>query len=624
MMPKSILPLVLLLSLVVKADAAPAAQPQRESGGSSAAAPGEQLYRQHCAQCHDGPIPGAPQRIVFSMLGPDNVLQALTEGVMKMQADALSSVEKKLLAEHLGESELSAGKSEPLWFCSADPASETRERGEGAVPRWGATPGNTRFIDAPTAQLEKDQVSRLKLKWSFVYPNATRARSQPTVHNGAVYVGSQDGTVYALDLYTGCVRWTYRAEAEVRSSVVIGAGDGKGEGRLFFGDFRGNVYSISAKDGALQWKMSLEDHPDLTITGSPSLHDKLLYVPMSSREWATAANPGYSCCTFRGGVAAINVEDGSRVWTTYTIDKPVRTGEFNANGQARWAPSGVPVWNSPTIDVKRNRLYVGTGENYSSPATKTSDAVIAMDLTTGEIQWIYQATSGDAWNLACNLDGGTNCPKEDGPDFDIGASPILLQLANGKELVLAGQKSGVVFALDPEKNGELLWRRKIGAGGFLGGVHWGMAGYGDTLYAPIADKPMGKHSGGERNPGLFSLDANTGEINWYSRTHNRCGPDAHPACDPSLSAAITAIPGVVFAGGLDGYLRAFDSRDGSILWEYATDREFETGYGARGYGGSIESDGPLVVEGHVLINSGYSFGGQIPGNVLLAFTVEGK
>lgn len=580
----------------------------------------EQLYVDNCAACHDGPIPKAPHRILFPMYGPNNILKALTDGAMKVQASTLSADQKLRLAEHLGESKISSKESVPIVRCDADSQNDAAKTSSGTISSWGVTGSNTRFIDAKTSALNKDDISKLKLKWSFAYPDATRARSQPTVRNGVVYVGSQDGTVYALDLQTGCAIWTYKADAEVRSSVVISDTQ---PAKLYFGDFAGNIRSLNARDGSLNWQVKLDDHADVTITGTPKLHNDVLYVPLSSREWATAADSAYSCCTFRGGVVALNTNDGSRRWTSYVSEEPRATGEFNDLGMPRFAPSGAPVWNSPTIDEKRNRLYVGTGENYSSPATLTSDAVIAMDLSTGDIVWSHQATAGDAWNMACFVGGGTNCPEENGPDFDIGASTVLLDLGEGNDVLLVGQKSGHVFALDPAHSGKLLWKKKIGIGGFVGGVHWGMAADKGTLYAPIADTSFGEGMDDQRHPGLHSIDAITGEINWYTRTTNRCVPVDKVGCDPGLSAAVTAIPGAVFAGAFDGYLMAFDRNDGKLLWEYATDREIASISGEIAHGGSIESDGPVVVDGHVLVNSGYSFGGRMPGNLLLVFSVDG-
>ena len=493
---------------------------------------------------------------------------------------------------------------------------------------WGITPKNTRFNTAEIAGLAPSDVPRLRLKWAFAYPNATRARAQPVIVGNTVFVGSQDGTIYALDVETACARWTFEADAEVRSAISIEAATPGGDGHgpfAYFGDFIGRVYALDASSGTLVWKSSLEDHHNATITGSPKLHKNRLYVPMSSTEWATAADPAYECCTFRGGIAVFDTADGRMVWKSHTIpEQPGLTGTKNFAGALMWAPAGAPIWGSLTIDEKRKLVYAGTGEAYTSPAAATSDSIIAFDLDTGDMQWVYQATKGDAWNMSCFIGQGTNCPEEDGPDFDFGAPPALLTLSNGRDVLLAGQKSGFVYALDPDQGGALIWKKRIGLGGFAGGVHWGMAVDSDTLFAPNADTNFINKWQGERTPGLYAIKAETGEQIWFTPAPDVCAEADKPACDPGLSAAITAIPGVVFAGAFDGHLRAYDSLTGTIIWDFDTTREFETISGDVARGGSIESDGPAIAHGHVLVNSGYLFGGRMGGNVLLAFSVGGQ
>lgn len=582
-----------------------------------------ELYAANCAQCHEGGVPKAPHSVEFQMIGPDAIHLAMTTGVMQAQAAALTDPEKRALAEFLGGRAMGAASAVELAMCEA---SATRlDRGEPPeLHGWGFTHANTRFAEQAASELTARDVPRLRLKWAFGFPQATRARSQPAVAGGAVYVGSQDGTVYALDLASGCVRWTYDAGAEVRTSPVVEpwkAGDASARPRVFVADFDANVHALDASTGELLWRRQVDDHPRATLTGSPRLFEGRLYVPVSSTEWAAAADPSYECCTFRGGVVALDAKDGSEIWHGYTIGQtPEATGEMSSVGTKLRGPAGAPVWNSPTIDAKRRRLYVGTGESYTSPAAPTSDAVIAFDLDTGARIWHYQSTAGDAWNMACFIGGGPNCPKENGPDHDIGAPPILARLASGDEILLVGQKSADVFALDPDEGGKLLWKRKIGRGGYAGGVHWGMAFDGIRLYAPNADtKFLPTEAELAADPGLHAIDPLTGKTLWFTRSPDRCGAGRKPACDPGLSAAVSAIPGAVIAGGFDGWLRAYDATHGSVIWEFDTAREFTATSGERARGGSIESAGPVIAEGVLLVNSGYLFGGRMAGNVLLAF-----
>jgi polyvinyl alcohol dehydrogenase (cytochrome) len=557
------------------------------------------------------------------MLGAQAIYTALTEGAMKAQGDVLSDEQQRALAEHLSGQAL--GATQALSVLRCEEAQLPAGLPDPALAGWGLTLENTRFVSGVDAKLSRDDVPALKLKWAFAYPGATRARSQPTVVDDTVFVGSQSGEVYALDLERGCARWIFPADAEVRSAVTV-TRDGA-SAAAYFGDFAGNVYRVDARTGALQWRTTLDDHPALTITGSPRYFDGRLFVPMSSTEWASAADPGYACCTFRGGVVALSAQTGERLWTTHTIpEEPAPSGKKNALGVPLLAPSGAPVWNSPTIDARRGLLYVGTGESYTSPAHRNSDSVLAMDLETGELRWSYQALSGDAWNMACNLPEGqrANCPEEDGPDLDIGAPPVLWRGADGRELLLAGQKSGMVHALDPAEEGKLVWRRRVGRGGFAGGVHWGMATDGDRLFVPNADTDFIGKWKGERKPGLFALDPENGETLWFTPAGDHCAEADKPACDPGLSAAITAIPGAVFAGGFDGMLKAYDAATGEVLWSFNTHDEFPAVSGGVARGGSIESDGPVIYDGHLLINSGYLFGGRMAGNALLVFSVNGE
>jgi polyvinyl alcohol dehydrogenase (cytochrome) len=432
--------------------------------------------------------------------------------------------------------------------------------------------------------------------------------------------------VYALDFNSGCARWTFKADAEVRSSPTIEswrAGDAKAHPRLYFGDFNGMVYALDARSGKLLWKTLVDKQPRLSITGSPRYYRGRLYVPMSSNEWASAAIPTYECCRFRGGVAALDAASGKLLWRSYTIpDAPTATGKRNAAGAALYAPAGAPVWNTPTIDVHRNRLYVGSGEAYTSPAAATSDSVLAYELNTGKLLWSYQTTAHDAWNMACFIGGGPNCPGENGPDFDVGAPPILHRLPNGRDVLLVGTKSGTAFALDPS-DGKLLWRTKLGRGGVAGGIHWGLAVSPRMLYAPMSDATFGKEPG-EPKPGLFALAPDTGVVKWYVPAPDVCPIKLKPACDRGYSSPPTAITGAVFQPSYDGWLRAYRESDGALLWSFNTVREFDTVSGEKAHGGSMSSAGAIITGGRVVVNSGYSFGGRMGGNALLVFSVDGK
>ena len=586
------------------------------------AADGMALYQAHCAACHNGQVPRAPHMITFSTMGADTLLNAMNNGVMRAQASALSATEREVLAGFLAGEAMVPPK--PILAC-AEPIGALADSDAAAMQGWGGNAENHRHSDGAVAGLDRNNVDQLALKWVFAYPGALRARSQPLVHDGVIFVGSQSGDIYALDLESGCAHWTYSAGAEVRSSLSLGQVPGREDPVLYMGDFSATVHAIDASDGSLVWRASVGDHPDATITGSPKLHDGSLYVPISSSEWATAADPGYACCTFRGGVVSVDAASGELNWRAHVIDKPAaETGETNPFGAARKGPAGAPVWNSPTIDAKRGVLYVGTGEAYTSPAADTSDAVLAFSLATGERQWAKQLLGGDAWNMACFIGEAANCPEEDGPDLDIGASTVLWS-GGERDYLLVGQKSGDVYALDPDRGGAVVWHNKVGRGGFLGGVHWGMSVNDDSLFVPIADTTITGRFSGPVFPGIHALDPTSGTKRWYTPSVADCeGKSPIPVCDQGMSAAITSTDQLVFAGTLDGNLKAYDSVSGEIIWSFDTYGEFESVSGEMALGGSIESDGPVLYKGHVIVNSGYQFGARMPGNALMIFSLPPK
>jgi len=294
-----------------------------------------------------------------------------------------------------------------------------------------------------------------------------------------------------------------------------------------------------------------------------------------------------------------------------------------------WGPSGASIWSAPTLDVERKVIYAGTGDNFSDPASNMSDAVVAFDMQTGKIVWYKQLTAADVYNMAC-ADGPSkaSCPEKAGPDVDIGASPILVKLANGKRVLLVSQKSGVAHALDPDKNGEILWQTRVGRGGALGGIQWGSASDGKNMYVALSDIAFlqAEFATGKKlvadpkvGGGLFALDVATGQKVW-SAAPPSCGD--RPNCSPAQSAAISAIAGVVFSGSVDGHLRGYSTSDGKVIWDFDTTREFTTVNGVSVKGGSMDGPGPTIAGGMVFVGSGYGAWGGLPGNVLLAFSVQ--
>jgi polyvinyl alcohol dehydrogenase (cytochrome) len=490
-------------------------------------------------------------------------------------------------------------------------------RSNGANWNGWADPANTRFQPAKAAGLTAQTTPKLKLKWAFGFPGAMTAFGTPTVVDGKLYVGAADGTVYSLDASTGCMYWTFTAAAGVRVSPLIGNG-----GRsVYFGDLKGNVYGLDSGTGKQLWKVRADEHPMSVITGSPKLEAGRLYVPVSGRDESIAAvNPAYECCTFRGSVVALDAATGNRIWRSYTIvDEPKVTGK-NAKGTKIWGPSGAVPWSSPTLDLQKKVLYIGTGVNYSQPPTDTSDAIVAFDMDSGRLLWSRQLTADDSYNFACGAADKTNCPRTPFIDADLGNSGILRSLGGGKRILVTSDKAGTVFGLDPDDKGKILWKQKIAAGGVNGGTMWGGASdERGSAYISVSDFAAGKP---EQGGGLVALQLATGEKLWMT-------PAPKPAClgktgcSAAHPAPVTVIPGVAFLGSWDGHLRAYETGMGKIIWDFDTVQDFHTVNSVKAHGGSINSMGPVVAGGMVYTGAGYA-GAGMPGNVLLAFSVDGK
>jgi polyvinyl alcohol dehydrogenase (cytochrome) len=485
---------------------------------------------------------------------------------------------------------------------------------------WGADAGNSRFQPTAMAGLTRDQVPSLRLKWAFGFSGRSSAVAQPTIVGGLLFVGGGDREIYALDAKTGCTRWAFKTEALVRTAISFAPVPGTDQFAVFFGDLRANAYAVNAITGALVWKTKVEDHPAALITGAPTLHSGILYVPVSSMEEFTGTPSAYQCCTFRGSVVALDIATGKQVWKGYTVPEASRPTKRNAMGTQLHGPSGAAVWSAPTIDVQRQALYVATGDNYSDPPSETSDAILAFDLATGRMLWHWQATTNDSYITSCLSADRTNCPESNGPDHDFGQSPILVTMRSGQRVLVAGQKSGVVHALDPDQGGKILWQTRVGKGGPLGGIMWGSAADQDRVYVANSDvrfsgyKDLDPNAGG----GLFALELATGKIS-LQVPPVPCG--SRSRCSPALAAAVTAIPGVVFSGGMSGYLRAYATDDGRLLWEVDTARDYAIVNGGSASGGAMDGPGPTIVDGMLYVNSGYAQWGGLPGNVLLAFEV---
>ena len=549
---------------------------------------------------------------------PEKIYDALVSGTMQAQGQTLSDVQKRGVAEFMSGRPLGSARQGDAASmpnkCASNPALTDPARG-AAWNGWGVDLSNTRFQPGTAAGLTAAQVPQLKLKWAFGYPTGVSANGQPTVAAGRVFVGSDNGFVYSLDAKTGCVYWSFENGSIVRNALTIGPVTGQGTARyaVYFGDGKANVFALDAQTGRLLWKTKADPHFIARITGGTKFYDGKLFVPVSSSEEFSSGNPDYPCCSSRGSVVALNANTGKEIWKAWVVPEEPQPYKTMANGVTLYKPAGGAVWNSPTIDPVRRAVYFGTGDATTAPSPKTTDAVMAVDLNTGKLLWSYQATENDVFMGGCNGPNRSEaCPTPLGPDMDIGNSPILKTLPNGKRVLLAGTKDADVVALDPDNNGKLLYRVNV-AGAPTGG---GRGGRGTIVWGGAADDRNAYY--GAAGAGLAAVRQATGERVW-----NFTPPATGGGRGAQLGAAPTVIPGVVFEGASDGRLYALATADGTPLWEFNTAQDFDTVNKVPAHGGAISTSGAVVAGGMVYVGSGYAVGsGASAGNVLLAFGPE--
>lgn len=602
---------------------------------------GSYLFDKNCATCHDNPAMHAPTREALAGFSKETVMIAMEFGKMQPMAAHLNKSQRGLIALYLAGTDTQSYQWLDTAMCENNLRSDT---GQTFVGSWGLGNHNQRFASNELAGINRDNVASLELAWSFAFPKVADMRSQPVIVGDTMYVGDKAKKLYALDRRTGCVRAHADFPAGVRSSITLAERD-NGEALLVFADSLATVYAVDPGTLDIVWQTPARIFDKSVITGTISYADDRLFVPISSYEVAVSGSPTHVCCTSHGGVIALNASSGEKLWQwESTVDATLQG--INADGQEQFGPSGAVVWTTPAVDQKRGRIYFGTGENLSEPATDTSDTIIALDIETGKLAWKFQATVGDVWNAACQL-GGANCPDNPGGDFDFGASVIITQLPDGTDVLLAGQKSGEVFAFNPDPvglEGDLLWRNRISLGTTNGGIHWGMAVSGETMIVPVAD-PERDRPGYTPKPGLSALDISTGEVLWQKPVERACefDPSKRPLVGLAamraaktqtleeqyqcsfyygLSSAATVTPELAFSGSLDGSIRAYDIDNGDILWQTKTAVPFNATNGISGHGGAIDVAGQVVADGWLYVLSGYSMFGQLPGNMLLAYRVK--
>jgi len=573
------------------------------------------LFDKSCASCHDHPeTTRAPDRAALRLISPEGIYKALSSGAMVPMAAGVPDAQKRALAEYIAGRKMLGERSGAASAMNnaCGPLKGPIAAGGGDWNGWGNGAADGRYQARPGAKLDAAGLKGLKLKWAFGLPGATEAYAQPTVAGGQLFVGSDAGWIYALDPKSGCARWSYQAEGGVRAAAVLGEAGGRP--LVFFGDIKAIAYALDARTGELVWKTQVDTHPLSRITGAPVLSAGRLYVPVSSHEEWMGAGSTYPCCSFSGSLASLDAATGKIVWKTQTIAEKAKPTRKNSQGVQLWGPAGAAVWGSPAIDEKRSLAYISTGDGYTAPAAPTTNSVMALDLKTGKIAWTFQGSAQDAWLGGCQSDlkktgakNPENCPDPTGPDYDFSSGVMLAKLAGGRELIIAGQKSGAVWALDPDRRGAVAWRTSLAKAlaDARGEIVWGGATDGQSAY-------FGLTSGG-----FAAVDLADGKVRWRQTV------DPAQGRLRGHGGAVSLIPGAILSGGWDGVVRAVSTRDGSILWSYDTVRDFQTVNGVAAKGGSMGAPGPIAAGGMIYASSGIvGVQNGLPGNALLAFAPE--
>ena len=592
-------------------------QPQAGQRGIPGTESGLATFQTRCSVCHNNPVPGAPAASAIREMTPERIYDSLATGSMQKYVEGLSDFQKRRVAEFMsgrpvGSAKVGDAKNMPNQ-CRNNAALPNPANG-AAWNGWGVDIANTRFQQAQAAGLTAAQVPRLKLKWAFGYPAGESANGQPTVAGGRVFAGGDNGFVYSLDAATGCVYWSFENGSIVRNALTIGPITGQGSARYaaYFGDGHANVFALDAQNGRLLWKTKVDPHFVARITAGVKLYNGKLFVPVSSSEEFSSGHRDYPCCTSRGSVVALDANTGKQIWKTWVVPDEPKPYKTQSNGVILYRPAGGAVWNSPTIDPVRNAVYFGTGDATTAPSPRTTDGVMAVNINTGELLWSYQAHENDVFMGGCTLPTrGDACPSPNGPDLDIGNSPILKTLPNGKRVLITGTKTGEVFGLDPDNNGALVFRVSA-----TGAPATGARGAGSIVWGGAVDDRHVYY--GVSGIGLTALRPASGERVWVFTPPAPAGGRGG-----LLGAAPTAIPGVVFEGASNGMLYAVAAADGKQLWEFNTAQEFETVNKVPAHGGAITSTGAVIAGGMVFVGSGYAISnGASGGNVLLAFGID--
>jgi polyvinyl alcohol dehydrogenase (cytochrome) len=572
---------------------------------------GKALFQERCSGCHTDKIGRAPAVFYLATRLPSEIFYTLTKGEMREQAAGLTGDQLKSIASFLTGRPMEPEPDSSVNRCTAP---GTINLGPKQWPSWGHDIHNTRFQADPG--FTAADLPRLKVKWAFALPGLT---GSPTVAGDYLFVSSRMGKVFALNSRTGCTYWAYDAGTPVRNAVAVGSlGDARHG--AFFGDQNGIVHGLDAATGKELWQVRADDYEGARIVGSVTYHDGVVYAPVTSGDEVAALDPTKPCCTFRGSVVALDAATGRQIWKGYTIQEAPKPTRVNSEGTQMFGPAGAGVWSAPTIDAKRGIVFAATGDAYVNPASDASDAIVAFDLKTGKRLWTSQVLKNDAWLYSCAGAPVGNCPSPMGPDYDFSSPPLLQTMADGKDVIVSGSKSATVYGFDPDQKGKVLWGTVIGRGSSSNPI-WGVTADGTHAYAgtPFAALKPGTTGG------FNGVDLATGKAAWHTESPDSACAWGATGCLHTQTGAATLIPGAVFAGSMDGHLRAYDTATGNILWDFDAGREWPAVNAPKAFGGNLDGAPQTVANGTLYVNAGNAaLSSTRHGDAVLAITVDGK
>ena len=617
------------------------------AGPAAAQSNGKAVFEARCQTCHEPAADRAPSRADLAQRPQADIVKSMTSGIMKPMAEGLSVADIQAVAAYVSSVGAPRAAAGPTGVEMPQIALSTGVIGTYPMctshPPIKATPGDwaSTGIDDPSTRFQRRpgltaaDVPKLKVKWSF----SMTGGGQPTVVGDWLFVTNRSGTFFAMDAKSGCVHWTVEDLVSRTTPMVVRSAISPSGWATFVGQSDRIVRAFDAQTGKELWRSAvLDPHPVGLLTGSPIVADNRLLVPISSIEEAAAMSKGYACCTFRGSLAALDLTTGKLLWKTSMVPEPARNVREKDNGLIVSGPAGAAIWSAPSVDRKRGLVYVVTGDSYTDVDTVGADAVVALDIKTGKIRWRDQVTEKDNFVMGCGRNSTSgNCPTPLGPDFDLGATPVLIPIKGGRTVLVAGQKSGLAYGFDPD-TGKRLWTTQLGVGSALGGIMWGIGADDRYAYVPMSDLAVifgeGRPGAPAAKPGLSALDPATGKIVWHTPAPKApcvyASDKGKPSrCMRAQPAAPAIIPGFVFQGALDGWFRAYDSATGKIVWEHSTTAQtYDTLNGIKGQpGGGIDGMGPTIANGMVYIMSGNNGAARVGSNgvnVLLAYSVDGK